>query len=124
MKLRILMSGSTSAPAGNNEESQDEFTSPLFDVQDGQDEFSRTFIFGNEDHTFGNALRYILMQKSCTEFCGYSVPHPYDPKLNLRLQTTGKPAVDVLLEGLEEMTQCGEILGEKFDKALKNFHKK
>jgi DNA-directed RNA polymerases I and III subunit RPAC2 len=116
-----------SAPSSNpdaNQDGKDDFASRLFEIQEGQDEFSRTFIFSNEDHTFGNALRYILMQKSCTEFCGYSVPHPYDPKLNLRLQTTGKPAVDVLLEGLEEMALCGNILEETFDKALKKFHRK
>ena len=101
-----------------------QFPSQIFEIQEGQDETSCTFIFKNEDHTFGNALRYILMQKTCTEFCGYSVPHPYDPKLNLRLQTTGKPALDLLLEGLNEMVTCGDILEETFEKALQKFHKK
>ena len=117
------MSAPASAPTAS-QEGKNEFAPRLFEIQEGQDEFSRTFIFGNEDHTFGNALRYILMQKSCTEFCGYSVPHPYDPKLNLRLQTTGKPAVNVLREGLEEMALCGNIIEETFEKALKRFHKK
>jgi DNA-directed RNA polymerase I and III subunit RPAC2 len=95
-----------------------------FQVLPGQNDYSATFIFGNEDHTFGNSLRYILMQKSCTEFCGYSVPHPYDPKLNLRLQTKERPALDVLLEGLAEMTQFGDILEDSFDRALNKFRRK
>jgi DNA-directed RNA polymerase subunit L len=45
-------------------------------IEEGQDEFSRTYIFGDEDHTFGNPLRHILMQRTETDFCGYSVPHP------------------------------------------------
>lgn len=44
----------------------------------------------DEDHTLGNALRHVLMQNKEVDFCGYSVPHPSEPKMNLRLQTTGK----------------------------------
>lgn len=29
------------------------------------------------------------MQNAEVDFCGYSVPHPSEPKMNLRLQTTG-----------------------------------
>ena len=43
----------------------------------------------DEDHTLGNALRHVLMQNDEVDFCGYSVPHPSEPKMNLRLQTTG-----------------------------------
>lgn len=43
----------------------------------------------DEDHTLGNALRHVLMQNKEVDFCGYSVPHPSEPKMNLRLQTTG-----------------------------------
>lgn len=43
----------------------------------------------DEDHTLGNALRHVLMQNAEVDFCGYSVPHPSEPKMNLRLQTTG-----------------------------------
>ena len=95
-----------------------ESTTELFVVQDGQDEFSSTFIFGNEDHTFGNPLRYILMQKAETEFCGYSVPHPYEPKLNLRLQTRQEPAIKVLASGLTEMVNICDMLEHTFNSAV------
>ncbi|CAM9654106.1 unnamed protein product, partial [Phaeothamnion confervicola] len=58
-----------------------------FAIQPGSNDRSATFIFGDEDHTLGNALRHVLMQRKETEFCGYSVPHPSEPKMNLRLQT-------------------------------------
>lgn len=29
----------------------------------GKSEHSRTFVFGNEDHTLGNALRHVAMQR-------------------------------------------------------------
>jgi len=71
-------------------------------------ENSRTFIFGDEDHTLGNmntiiavikilililmikgnSLRHVLMQQKETEFCGYSVPHPYEPLMNIRYSNT------------------------------------
>ncbi|CAN0209296.1 unnamed protein product, partial [Hapterophycus canaliculatus] len=41
----------------------------------------------DEDHTLGNALRHVLMENKEVDFCGYSVPHPSEPKMNLRLQT-------------------------------------
>lgn len=63
----------------------------------------------HEDHTLGNALRYVIMKKYVqhfgsvklrastltlqspdVEFCGYSIPHPSDPKMNIRIQTYGK----------------------------------
>jgi DNA-directed RNA polymerases I and III subunit RPAC2 len=62
-----------------------------------------TFQIQDESHTLGNALRYIIMKKYAlplfslslihspnVEFCGYSIPHPSEPKLNLRIQTFGK----------------------------------
>lgn len=64
-----------------------------------------TFQILDEDHTLGNALRYIIMKKYFppspidrwdfnfnspgVEFCGYSIPHPSEPKMNLRIQTYG-----------------------------------
>ena len=66
-----------------------------FEVQQGSSEKSATFIFGNEDHTLGNALRHILINRPATELCGYSVPHPYEPKMNVRLQTYDVPAIQV-----------------------------
>ncbi|BFZ57070.1 RNA polymerase subunit AC19 [Savitreella phatthalungensis] len=46
-----------------------------------------TFQFAGEDHTLGNALRYVVMKNERVEFCGYSIPHPSEPFMNLRIQT-------------------------------------
>ena len=35
-----------------------------FEVLDGASEASRTYVFGDEDHTLGNVLRHVLMQRS------------------------------------------------------------
>jgi DNA-directed RNA polymerase I and III subunit RPAC2 len=73
----------------------------------GSTDTAASFQFDEEDHTLGNALRYIIMKKlvyligMCeknadfllspdVEFCGYSIPHPSEDKMNLRIQTYGK----------------------------------
>jgi len=71
------------------------------------DRVSATFIIREEDHTLGfkvfklamlardaficfvstrNSLRYVLAKNEKTSFVGYSVPHPSEPVMNLRLQ--------------------------------------
>jgi DNA-directed RNA polymerase I and III subunit RPAC2 len=67
-----------------------------------------SFEFRDEGHTLGNALRYIVMKKSVdsllahahpaetdhfqspdVEFCAYTIPHPSEAKMNVRIQTYG-----------------------------------
>lgn len=63
-----------------------------------------TFCLFNEDHTIGNALRYILMKNSNVEFCGYSIPHPSEPKVHLRIQMYDNlSAIDALYKGLDDL---------------------
>ncbi len=62
------------------------------------------------------------MQREETDFCGYSVPHPYEPKMNIRLQTTnGYPSVEVLKSGLSDLEQAANIIDETFTEALARF---
>jgi DNA-directed RNA polymerases I and III subunit RPAC2 len=48
---------------------------------------ARTFCIGDEDHTLGNVVRHVLIQNHQVEFAGYSVPHPADPVVQIRVQT-------------------------------------
>jgi DNA-directed RNA polymerase subunit L len=48
-----------------------------------------TFALAGEDHTLGNAVRYMLNKHPGVAFAGYSVPHPSDDVVNIRVQTTG-----------------------------------
>lgn len=43
-----------------------------------------------EDHTFGNSFRYVLAKNRDVDFVGYSIPHPSEMKLNMRIQTKGQ----------------------------------
>ncbi|ODV85941.1 hypothetical protein CANARDRAFT_197804 [[Candida] arabinofermentans NRRL YB-2248] len=70
-----------------------------------------SFQIVDEDHTLGNALRYIIMKNPDVEFCGYSIPHPSESKLNIRIQTYGNvSAVQALHKGLDDLSDmCNHI---------------
>jgi len=51
-------------------------------------------------------------------FCGYSIPHPSENKINLRIQTNGTSAVDVLRRGLSELTAMCEHMLATFETAV------
>jgi hypothetical protein len=36
---------------------------PKYDAKPSKTPTSKTFVFGNEDHTLGNSLRHVLMQE-------------------------------------------------------------
>ncbi|CAI0540318.1 unnamed protein product [Linum tenue] len=48
-----------------------------------------TFSFVDEDHTLANSVRFCLNQDPRVSVCGYSIPHPSDARVNIRIQTTG-----------------------------------
>ncbi|KAL3879047.1 hypothetical protein ACJMK2_031361 [Sinanodonta woodiana] len=86
-----------------------------------EDETCRTFIFRNEDHTLGNALRYIIMRNPDVQFCGYSVPHPSENKINCRIQTFGVPATEVLKKGLKDLNKvCSHVL-QTFESSMRDY---
>ncbi|XP_014241109.1 probable DNA-directed RNA polymerases I and III subunit RPAC2 [Cimex lectularius] len=81
-------------------------------------ETSRTFVFYDEGHTFGNVLRCVITSYPEVTFCGYTVPHPAEMKMHLRIQTNGPRAIDILQKGLQDLDKmCDHTLG-KFDSAM------
>eukprot|EP00027_Filamoeba_sp_ATCC50430_P010982 CAMPEP_0168548638 /NCGR_PEP_ID=MMETSP0413-20121227/4674_1 /TAXON_ID=136452 /ORGANISM="Filamoeba nolandi, Strain NC-AS-23-1" /LENGTH=110 /DNA_ID=CAMNT_0008578967 /DNA_START=15 /DNA_END=344 /DNA_ORIENTATION=+ len=70
---------------------------------------SATFVFHGEDHTIGNALRYMCIRNADVGFCGYSVPHPSDDMMNIRIQMkdpNGDP-ISALRKGLTDLKEVG-----------------
>lgn len=74
-----------------------------------------TFAFTGEGHTIGNALRYLLIKNQDTEFCGYSVPHPAEPVMNIRLQTYEKPPLIILEESLNQLVSVCDLVLNKLE---------
>lgn len=79
---------------------------------DGADEGCVTFVLHDEDHTLGNSLRYMIMKNADVEFCGYTITHPSESKINFRIQTRGGiPAAEPLRRGLNELSDvCQHVL--------------
>ncbi|TQS34628.1 hypothetical protein Golomagni_04981 [Golovinomyces magnicellulatus] len=102
----------------------------------GSTETAASFEFKKEDHTLGNALRYIIMKKSASEFnvdgdcpdvefCGYSIPHPSEPLMSVRIQTyKGTTAVQALEKGFDDLMELCDIIAEKFMEARQQFAEK
>ncbi|XP_077984988.1 DNA-directed RNA polymerases I and III subunit RPAC2-like [Glandiceps talaboti] len=83
-----------------------------------EDQRCATFVMNGEDHTLGNSLRYMIMKNPEVQFCGYSIPHPTENKINFRIQTTGPPATDVLRRGLAELTSLAAHVLITFEKSV------
>ena len=94
------------------------------EVEAGGDGANATFTLHHEDHTMGNTLRYILNKNPEVSFVGYSVPHPSEPKMNLRLQTVGPPATTVLHNALGTVYEIGGHVLSTFDEALAAYQAK
>ena len=53
----------------------------------GTDRHWVTFVLHKEDHTLGNSLGYLITKNPEVGFCGYTMTHPSESKINLRIQT-------------------------------------
>ncbi|KAK8872685.1 DNA-directed RNA polymerase [Apiospora arundinis] len=89
----------------------------------GSSETAASFEFLEEGHTLGNALRYIIMKNPEVEFCAYSIPHPSEAKMNIRIQTYDTTTATAALEkGLQDLEDLCDVVGEKFWNARNKFN--
>ncbi|VFQ76661.1 unnamed protein product [Cuscuta campestris] len=86
-----------------------------------QDQCNGTFSLADEDHTLANALRFSLNQDPRVILCGYNIPHPSEARVNIRVQTTGDPAVEVLKDACHDLMLMCEHTRSTFDQALAKF---
>uniref|UniRef100_A0AAY4E7P2 DNA-directed RNA polymerases I and III subunit RPAC2 n=1 Tax=Denticeps clupeoides TaxID=299321 RepID=A0AAY4E7P2_9TELE len=100
-------------------------TKPVLEMvqADGADEGCVTFVLHEEDHTLGNSLRYMVMKNPQVEFCGYSIPHPSETKINFRIQSRGGvPATDLLRKGLKDLQDAAQHVRTTFEVRLVSLH--
>ncbi|CAK9147443.1 unnamed protein product [Ilex paraguariensis] len=86
-----------------------------------QDQSASTFSLTDEDHTLANSIRFTLNQDPRVTFCGYSIPHPSDARVNIRVQTTGDPASEVLKDSCQDLMLMCQHVRSSFDKAVADF---
>ena len=88
-------------------------------VDSGSGASCRTFVFKGEGHTLGNALRAVILQNPEVIFCGYSLPHPAEDQMHVRIQTSeGIDAQDALLKGLTDLKKMTVHAKEVFQTAV------
>ena len=86
---------------------------------DNNDPSSGSFLFEGETHTMGNALRQTISANPDVEFCAYSVPHPAEQKMRLRIQCEpGKNIIDAIERGLDNFGQWCQNIENEFDVAV------
>ncbi|CAI4898915.1 BPG_G0046490.mRNA.1.CDS.1 [Saccharomyces cerevisiae] len=105
----------------DQEEEPDREKIKLLTQATSEDGTSASFQIVEEDHTLGNALRYVIMKNPDVEFCGYSIPHPSENLLNIRIQTYGETtAVDALQKGLKDLMDLCDVVESKFTEKIKS----
>ena len=97
-------------------------------ITEGTDPSVATFLWSDEGHTLGNCLRHVLMSNDQTSFCGYTIPHPLEPKMKMHLRTVREddvaaPACEVLKTGLAELSGVMQHTLHLFDEALVEYEK-
>ncbi|KAL6891398.1 DNA-directed RNA polymerase [Trichoderma longibrachiatum] len=103
------------AEAGEGEEEEEEEVEPQrVRILPGSTDTAASFEFTDEGHTLGNALRYVIMKNPDVEFCAYSIPHPSEPKMNIRIQTYDGTAVNALKKGLSDLQDVCDVVAEEF----------
>ncbi|KAI9314587.1 DNA-directed RNA polymerase [Dichotomocladium elegans] len=74
-----------------------------------------TFCFKLEDHTLGNSLRHMINKNPEVDFCGYSIPHPSEAKMHMRIQTTKNTnAVEALRKGMNDLNDLCEVVRDTY----------
>lgn len=90
----------------------------------GTDETCLTFVIRDEDHTLGNALRYVLVKNPDVRFCGYSIPHPSENIMNIRVETFGKSAAELFRKALLDLRAMSEHMKTAFVAELEEYNKR
>jgi len=92
------------------------------DVHLEPSELDRTFIFEDEGHTLGSILTYVLESFPETDFCAYSIRHPSENKIYVRLKVkAGNSVEDIFKRGIQELNEMLNHVKKTFQKAVSTF---
>lgn len=85
-------------------------------------ETCRTYVFKKENHTLGNALRSMLLTNPQVLFAGYTIPHPAEDQMHLRIQTAPDYlAQTALKKALVDLRALTVLTKAKFEEAEAKF---
>ncbi|KAM0284980.1 hypothetical protein ACHAQH_001669 [Verticillium albo-atrum] len=104
-----------------DEEEDEEELEQRVRILPGSTDTAASFEFKNEGHTLGNALRFIIMKNPDVEFCAYSIPHPSEDVMNIRIQTYDGTAVSALSKGLKDLQGLCDVMTDEFTRERDTF---
>ena len=86
-----------SNPSITNSQKKKNHEKKNLEIKMSEDKTVCTYKFSDEDHTLGNFLRFLLMKDPRVNFSGYSIIHPSENSMNLRVQSMRLVLMNVLL---------------------------
>lgn len=87
-----------------------------------ENELMKNFKLENEDHTLGTLLAYILDKMPETEFCAYTIRHPTENILYLRLKVKqGHNVTEIFKKGVTELKKALDVVERKFILAMESY---
>ncbi|XP_065217977.1 uncharacterized protein LOC135843863 [Planococcus citri] len=90
--------------------------------EDNEPKRLRNFKLENEDHTLGTLLAYILDKMPETEFCAYTIRHPTENVLYVRLKVKpGYNVTEVFKKGISELKKALDVVEKKFTQAFDSY---
>ena len=91
------------------------------------DNENATFRIKGEDHTLGNALRWMLASsnRKTVELAAYTIPHPHSDAMNVRIQTKNHAdATEVLVENAKKLQKLCDFVEDVYRKSLDEYNEK
>lgn len=83
-----------------------------------------TYRIKSEDHTLGNAVRWVLSSNRKVDLAAYTIPHPHTDAMNLRIQAkTGHEASELLIEGCATLQSICQHMQKEYTRALQEYEK-
>ncbi|KAI9782008.1 MAG: RNA polymerase subunit AC19 [Peltula sp. TS41687] len=107
----------------SNQDEDSQLPNQRIRILPGSTPTAASFEIEGEDHTLGNALRWMIMKNPNVEFSGYSIPHPSEAKMNIRIQTYdgGMSAVEALEKSLDDLMDLCDVVLDKFGAAREDY---
>ena len=83
------------------------------------------FTINKEDHTFGNAVKMMLLRNPKVRYVAYRKPHPLENKIEIKIQTNGEitplKAFREALKNLDnDIDDCIKQLNDEMQMNMKN----
>ena len=91
------------------------------------DDCNATFRIKGEDHTLGNALRWIIStsNRNKVELSAYTIPHPHSDAMNLRIQTKNNyEATQILIDSSKQLQNLCDYVDTVYRESIQKYYKK